>query len=110
MLQVQASPLLLLILSLATGLFVWWRVHRWLSRYSATGDPTCGRCGYIVRGVSQLTCPECGSDLREVGIRPATASGQPPPNWLIAVLAMVILILVFGPLLVFLIVLLSALG
>jgi hypothetical protein len=31
-------------------------------------EPVCGRCGYCVRGISQLTCPECGSDLREVGI------------------------------------------
>ena len=30
--------------------------------------PTCGACGYGVRGVSSLRCPECGADLREVGI------------------------------------------
>src|SRR3954447_5995894 len=32
-------------------------------------DARCARCGYCVRGVVGLTCPECGSDLREVGIR-----------------------------------------
>jgi class 3 adenylate cyclase/predicted RNA-binding Zn-ribbon protein involved in translation (DUF1610 family) len=32
-------------------------------------EPTCGRCGYNVTGLSTFTCPECGSDLREVGIR-----------------------------------------
>ena len=31
-------------------------------------EPTCGKCGYIVRGIAGWTCPECGSDLREVGI------------------------------------------
>ncbi|MEA2711092.1 MAG: hypothetical protein QOF78_3693 [Phycisphaerales bacterium] len=31
-------------------------------------DPACGKCGYCVRGLAELTCPECGSDLREVGI------------------------------------------
>jgi hypothetical protein len=31
----------------------------------------CGKCGYCVRGVPGLVCPECGSDLREVGIVPA---------------------------------------
>lgn len=36
----------------------------------ANPDPTCGKCGYCVRGIMTLTCPECGSDLREVGIRP----------------------------------------
>ena len=31
-------------------------------------EPTCGNCGYCVRGIAGLICPECGSDLREVGI------------------------------------------
>lgn len=30
--------------------------------------PACGRCGYCVRGIPGIVCPECGSDLREVGI------------------------------------------
>jgi class 3 adenylate cyclase len=34
-----------------------------------TAAPTaCGHCGYRVRGLSTFVCPECGSDLREVGI------------------------------------------
>jgi hypothetical protein len=32
--------------------------------------PTCGRCDYIVRGIEGFICPECGGDLREVGIIP----------------------------------------
>lgn len=28
----------------------------------------CGRCGYIVTGLTTFVCPECGSDLRNVGI------------------------------------------
>jgi hypothetical protein len=32
------------------------------------GDPVCGQCGYNVRGLPTFTCPECGSDLRTVGI------------------------------------------
>jgi hypothetical protein len=36
--------------------------------HTAPNDPRCGKCGYIVRGVPSLHCPECGSDLREVGI------------------------------------------
>ena len=31
-------------------------------------EPVCARCGYVVRGIAELRCPECGSDLREVGI------------------------------------------
>jgi hypothetical protein len=63
----------LVVLVLALGLLVasviglawlWWRVlHR------PKGDlAVCGKCGYGVRGVGSLTCPECGADLREAGI------------------------------------------
>src|SRR5690348_16120877 len=30
----------------------------------------CGKCQYPVRGISTFQCPECGADLREVGIVP----------------------------------------
>lgn len=39
-----------------------------LLRRGAKKEPACGKCGYATHGISQLTCPECGSDLREVGI------------------------------------------
>jgi hypothetical protein len=39
-------------------------------------EPSCGKCGYCVRGLESSICPECGSDLRVVGIlRP----GVKPP-------------------------------
>ena len=31
-------------------------------------EPSCRACGYAVRGLPSFICPECGSDLREVGI------------------------------------------
>eukprot|EP00752_Nemacystus_decipiens_P015798 g14108.t1 len=31
--------------------------------------PGCGRCGYPTRGITSFECPECGADLREVGIQ-----------------------------------------
>ena len=34
----------------------------------ASGEPRCGQCGYLSRGAASFTCPECGSDLRHVGI------------------------------------------
>ena len=38
-------------------------------RAMAPGQPPlCGACGYDTRGLTTLTCPECGSDLRAVGI------------------------------------------
>jgi hypothetical protein len=58
--------LLLLMVLAVGGLLVWRRF-----RSGVWPDPRCGGCGYIVRGISSLTCPECGGDLREVGIIPA---------------------------------------
>ncbi|WP_432798014.1 hypothetical protein [Poriferisphaera sp. WC338] len=34
----------------------------------ADGEGKCGRCGYIVKGLKEMRCPECGSDFAEVGI------------------------------------------
>ncbi len=34
----------------------------------------CGKCGYSVRGLTTFQCPECGSDLRKVGITPTVSS------------------------------------
>jgi hypothetical protein len=56
--------------------------------------PRCGRCNYIVRGVPTFTCPECGSDLREVGIltaRSATRAAGPVPY--IAIWTLVLLLI-----------------
>lgn len=47
----------------------------------AAADPVCGKCGYCVRGIEGLTCPECGSDLREVGIL-TPRHRRPAPPWL----------------------------
>jgi hypothetical protein len=35
---------------------------------AAAREPSCGRCGYIVTGLPSHVCPECGSDLRTVGV------------------------------------------
>jgi hypothetical protein len=37
-------------------------------RRPAQQEPSCGQCGYVVTGLPTFICPECGSDLREVGI------------------------------------------
>jgi hypothetical protein len=34
-----------------------------------TGEPQCNRCGYSIRGLTSWRCPECSSDLLEVGVR-----------------------------------------
>jgi class 3 adenylate cyclase len=50
-------------------------------RSKRSGEPTCAHCGYNVTGLTTFTCPECGSDLRQVGIRGAapTATNKPRP-------------------------------
>src|SRR5687767_6620225 len=47
-------------------LALWWAHRRRLRNFDP--EPRCGQCGYAVRENTTLTCPECGSDLREVGI------------------------------------------
>lgn len=41
----------------------------------STDSGTCGKCGYSVTGLTEFQCPECGSDLREVGIARQTSGG-----------------------------------
>lgn len=41
----------------------------WVTSGSGSKEMACGSCGYAVRGLTQLHCPECGVDLREAGIR-----------------------------------------
>ncbi len=44
--------------------------------------PSCGKCGYAVAGLPTFTCPECGSDLREVGIvMPRTGGSWGRVGW-----------------------------
>ena len=31
----------------------------------------CGKCGYAVETLRTFICPECGSDMRDVGLLPA---------------------------------------
>jgi hypothetical protein len=55
-------------------------VPTWFQRLSSRSYDIarCIKCGYGIRGIMTLTCPECGSDLREVGIKPPSRKGDPP--------------------------------
>ena len=79
----SVAPKLVIALAVLTGLVLvaatWWR-RGWGRRRVA--EPSCGRCGYSVRGLASFNCPECGSDLREVGIvTPAMGRGAGPLVW-----------------------------
>jgi hypothetical protein len=55
-------PILLLTIAFAGGFALRQSLRRPVT------EPSCGQCGYCVRGLESMTCPECGSDLRVVGI------------------------------------------
>lgn len=38
------------------------------ARQPRVKTPSCGKCRYPVEGLTVMTCPECGGDLRQVGI------------------------------------------
>jgi hypothetical protein len=50
----------------------------WRPTRSGAGEPSCGACGYSATGLESFTCPECGNDLRRVGIlTPHTLARRP---------------------------------
>lgn len=61
---VMYSVVLIIVVWCATMIVRGVRAHARL-----TGEPKCNRCGYSVRGLSSWRCPECSSDLLEVGVR-----------------------------------------
>ena len=70
--------MLLVVLAAFAGLAV--LIFRVVRQDARTGDvATCGQCGYGVRGIESWECPECGADLREVGIERPTARRMPGP-------------------------------
>ena len=60
------------------GLIVLWVLV--LKRRHKRGEMSgCGKCGYAVEGLQGWMCPECGSDLRRVGIVTPRQKGMPGP-------------------------------
>jgi hypothetical protein len=68
------SSIMMFVLIVLIALTVGYAMNRfWIhnaaaSHASRNGMPTCGNCGYPAHGITTLTCPECGADLRKVGI------------------------------------------
>jgi len=57
-----------------------------------SGEMACGGCGYLVRGLEQLNCPECGADLRSVGIGTGASGGRKLTGILLTVICGIILL------------------
>ena len=73
-----SATVLGLLLASVVGLGVlWYRVLR--RPKDAASGPSCGQCGYGVRGIGSMQCPECGADLREAGIVTPRRRGQVSP-------------------------------
>lgn len=77
--------LLILVLVLAAVIgFVAFMIGR-RSRVRSVAQPCCANCLYPVAGLTSLSCPECGSDLRTVGIL-TPAMRRPIGPWLAIIL------------------------
>ncbi|HOW70852.1 MAG TPA: hypothetical protein PKY77_09650 [Phycisphaerae bacterium] len=94
--------LIFVILLLAIVVIVVLAILR-LRRGQTVSVPVCGNCSYPVRGLPTFTCPECGSDLREVGIVTPTTRRPLPPlvlaiiwTLILPVPAMVVSVVVIG--------------
>jgi hypothetical protein len=77
--------LVLLLVALIVGVVV--VVLLAASRRKRVAQPSCGACRYPVAGLEVLRCPECGADLRTVGILTPANSG--PSRRMIATLLVV---------------------
>ncbi|MGQ9649576.1 MAG: hypothetical protein ACUVXJ_05670 [Phycisphaerae bacterium] len=90
MIEILPCVALLLVVGVPTVLLVILIMRR---RGRHVGEPACGKCGYAVRGLPTFTCPECGSDLREVGIVTEGQSSMSPAmrGWLLVLVWTLIL-------------------
>lgn len=71
----MGGSLFLILWLLTAGFVVLALVRRATARWEASHGSTCGRCDYSARGLTTFVCPECGGDLREVGILPSEMRG-----------------------------------
>jgi len=55
-------------------LWILWR-RRHVGERAGTGEAVCAACRYPVRGLSTFQCPECGADLRDVGMLKLRGAG-----------------------------------
>ena len=46
----------------------WVLYEYWARALPSSIEPVCGKCGYIVRGLPTVICPECGSNLDQVRV------------------------------------------
>ena len=91
------SPIIFLALIALAAVFIARAIRQRLRAPAFSDIATCGKCGYAVRGVSTFNCPECGSDLREVGIVPPHQSKRKQPSLPLRLIGWTVLVLILAP-------------
>ena len=94
----EACFFLLLVLAAVAGwpVLLVFLTREWRRRRGMEGrGPHCGSCGYSTHGLAGLTCPECGSDLREVGIVVPRAVGN-LSGWMLAAILGTLLVCILA--------------
>ena len=66
--RVLLAFILLIVLAVAVVVIIWGHRSARATGMSPT-QPVCARCLYRLGGWSSPVCPECGSDVRKVGVR-----------------------------------------
>lgn len=69
---IMLALLLLILGGLLLGIILWITG----GKGGTKSEMSCGGCGYAVRGLEALNCPECGADLRQVGIQKGQSGGK----------------------------------
>lgn len=84
-----------LALVLLLAVFLGFLLSRTLQELRALGisdkQPGCGRCRYSLRGWNSPTCPECGSDVRKVGVITGSQWTRPLGNGIVLCLSLLAL-------------------
>ena len=76
------GDLIIALLSILFGVFIL-RLPR--GRRIEGAEPRCATCGYIVIGLPEPTCPECGADLQRPGA--VLTGGRRPPGRIVRSIA-----------------------
>lgn len=66
-------------------------VHRYIQRGTRPGEPVCPKCRYIIKGITSITCPECGTDLSN-----GLAVYIPPPRFRVWPIMLIVYGLFYG--------------